>query len=80
MRITRFQLVGSRRIDIFVESTLEAAICPDCPQVSLDVHDVGRPQMIRDLSIWGRRRCWLVYAPRRFKCAQCRDTFVEHAV
>jgi len=32
--------------------------------------------MIRDLPIW-HRRCWLRYAPRRFRCPTCRTTFVE---
>jgi transposase len=79
VRVIHYQLVGSERIDVFVESTLEAAICPDCQQISTERHDVSKPQMIRDLPIWDRR-CWLSYAPRRFKCATCHDTFVERVV
>jgi transposase len=76
VRVTHYQLVGPDRMRVVVESTLGAALCPDCQQVSMDIHDVSEPQMIRDLPIWDRR-CWLVYAPRRFKCAVCHDTFVE---
>jgi transposase len=76
LRVTHYQLVGAERINIFVESALDAAICPDCGQLSTQQHDVGRPQMIRDLSL-SNRRCWLRYAPRRFTCAACHHTFVE---
>ena len=74
--VTHYQLVGQNRINLFLESTMPVAICPDCGQASTELHDTGEPQMIRDLPIWNRR-CWLRYAPRRFKCAHCRDTFVE---
>lgn len=76
VQVTHYQLVGSERINLFVESTLDAAVCPNCNQASTKRHDVGQPQMIRDLSI-SNRRCWLHYAPRRFKCETCQDTFVE---
>ena len=38
-----------------------------------------KAQLIRDLPIW-QRRCWLHYAPRRFKCVTCQDTFVERVL
>jgi transposase len=76
VRVIHFQLVGSHRLNVVVESTLEAAICPECQQLSLIVHDQGAPQMIRDLPIWNRRG-WLSYRPRRFDCATCDNTFVE---
>jgi transposase len=76
VRVIHFQLVGSNRLNVVVESTLEAAICPQCHQPSWVVHDQGAPQMIRDLPIWNRR-CWLSYRPRRFDCAACDNTFVE---
>jgi len=76
VRVIHFQLVGSHRLNVVVESTMEAAICPQCHQPSLVVHDQGEPQMIRDLPIWNRR-CWLSYRPRRFDCATCDNTFVE---
>jgi len=76
VRVTHYQLVGPHRLNVFVESDLAAAVCPDCQQVSVVGHDTAEPQMIRDLSLWNRW-CWLRYAPRRFKCATCGDTFVE---
>jgi len=76
VRVIHFQLVGSHRLNVVVESTMEAAICPQCQQLSLIVHDQGESQMIRDLPIWNRR-CWLSYRPRRFDCATCDTTFVE---
>ncbi len=76
VQVTHYQLVGPSRINLFVESTLPAAACPDCGEVSTELHDISEPQMIRDLPIWDRR-CWLRHAPRRFKCLACKDTFVE---
>lgn len=76
VKVVHYQLVGQQRLNLFVESSLAAAVCPTCEQVSVTVHDVGEPQMLRDLSIW-QRHCWLRYAPRRFKGASCQDTFVE---
>jgi transposase len=72
-------LVGHHRVNLFIESTLEAAVCPTCQQVSTVIHDQGAPLFIRDLSIWNRR-CWLSYGPRRFECATCQATFVERLV
>ena len=79
VRVTHYQLVGKHRLNLFVESTLEAAVCPNCQQVSLAMHDTSEPQMLRDLPIWNRR-CGLWYAPRRFKCAPCENTFVERVL
>ena len=79
VKVVHYQLVGQHRLNLFVESTLSAALCPTCEQVSVTVHDVGEPQMLRDLSIW-ERQCWLRYAPRRFKCAACQTTFVERVL
>ena len=76
VRVFHYQLVGPNRINLFVEPTVEVAVCPDCGKPSTELHDRGEAQMIRDLSMW-ERRCWLRYIPRRFKCATCRDTFVE---
>ena len=76
VRVTHYRLSGSDRIEIRVESDLPAAICPECQHVSTVAHDTSEPQLLRDLPIWGRR-CWLEYAPRRFKCVRCEHTFVE---
>jgi len=76
VKVVHYQLVGPSRINLFVESTLSTALCPNCQQPSSSVHDMSEPQMLRDLPIWDRR-CWLRIAPRRFKCANCHNTFVE---
>ena len=76
VRVTHYQLVGQQRLNLFIESTFAVAVCPDCQQLSLVVHQIGEPQMLRDLPIWNRR-CWLRYALRRFKCETCATTFVE---
>jgi transposase len=76
LKVVHYQLVGQDRINLFVEPTLDIALCPDCQQASTTVHDVSEPQMIRDLSL-GERRCWLRLTPRRFECAVCQKTFVE---
>jgi len=76
VQVTHYQLVGPNRLNLFIESTVAAGLCPTCQQLSLAVHDYGEPQLIRDLPIWNRR-CWLRYSPRRFECASCEKTFVE---
>ena len=55
---------------------VDVAVCPNYQQVSTQMHDTAEPQTLRDLAIWGRQ-CWLRYAPRRFACATCHNTFVE---
>jgi transposase len=76
LKVVHYQLVGQDRINLFVEPTIDIALCPDCQQASTTIHDVSEPQMIRDLSL-GERRCWLRLTPRRFDCAICKKTFVE---
>ena len=76
VKVVHYQLVGQNRINLFVESTLPMALCPNCQQASTSMHDLGEPQLLRDLPIWDRR-CWLRLTPRRFKCATCHNTFVE---
>ena len=75
-RVTHYQLVGPSRINLFVESTAEVALCPACQRVSTVVHDVSDPTFVRDLSMWNRQ-CWVRYVARRFKCETCQTTFVE---
>ena len=79
VRVTGYELLGRDYIHLSVESTVEAAVCPDCQTVSFAVHDTSKAQLIRDLPM-GQRRCWLPYAPRRFKCVPCQDTFVERVL
>lgn len=76
VKVVHYQLVGPNRINLFVESTLPTALCPNCQRLSSNTHDLGDPQMLRDLPIW-ERRCWLRLMPRRFKCDYCHNTFVE---
>jgi hypothetical protein len=76
LQVTDAEFAGAEQITLFVESTLAAAICPNCNQVSTKVHDLSAVQMIRDLSI-GERRCYLSYWARRFDCEHCDKTFVE---
>lgn len=76
VKAVSYQITSPERIEVFIESNLEAAVCPDCQQVSTQIHDTAEPQMIRDLAMWDRQ-CWLRYAPRRFACATCHKTFVE---
>jgi transposase len=71
-----YQLTGHERIEVQLRSSLAAALCPDCQQISTQVHDTAEAQTLRDLPMWGRQ-CWLRYAPRRFACAACGRTFVE---
>ena len=79
VRAVSYQIMSAERIEVCIESSLEAAVCPDCQQVSTQIHDTAEPQMIRDLATWDRQ-CWLRYAPRRFTCATCHKTFVERVV
>ena len=79
VRVTQYELRGRDDIRLTVESTVEAAVCPGCQTVSFSLHETSKPQLIRDLSLW-QRRGWLQYAPRRFKCATCQDTFVERVL
>lgn len=76
LKVRQAEFSGAKQVTLFVESTLVAAVCPNCNQVSTKVHDLSAAQMIRDLSI-GERRCYMSYRARRFDCEQCDKTFVE---
>jgi transposase len=76
LHVVKSDFIGEEKLHLEVESTLSVASCPDCGQVSDQIHDESEAQMIRDLSI-AERRCYLVYRARRFKCEQCKKTFVE---
>lgn len=76
LQVIKSEFIGEERLHLEVASTLSVASCPDCGQVSEQVHDESEAQMIRDLSI-AERQCYLVYRARRFKCEQCKKTFVE---
>jgi transposase len=76
VNVVNYQLLNAERIEVGVESSLDAALCPTCQRVSTQIHDTAELQTLRELPIWGRQ-CWLRYAPRRFTCATCQATFVE---
>jgi len=76
VKAVSYQIISAARIEVCVESRSDAAVCPNCQRVSMQMHDTAEPQTLRDLAIWGRQ-CWLRYAPRRFVCATCHSTFVE---
>ena len=74
--VLKSDFIGEEKLHLEVASTLAVASCPDCGQVSNQVHDESEAQMVRDLSI-AERQCFLVYRARRFKCEYCKKTFVE---
>jgi transposase len=76
VRVLGYQIIGNERIEVQIRSSLEVALCPDCQQISTQIHDTAEAQTLRDLPIWDRQ-CWLRYAPRRFACLHCARTFVE---
>lgn len=76
LQVVKSDFIGEEKLQLEVESTLLVASCPECGRVSEQIHDESEAQMIRDLSI-AERRCYLVYRARRFKCEQCKKTFVE---
>lgn len=71
-----YQVIGHARIEVQIRSSLAAALCPACQQLSTQIHDTAEAQTVRDLPMW-ERHCWLRYVPRRFACAPCGRTFVE---
>ena len=50
VQVTLTEFTGDEKVALFVESTHEIAVCPECKQVSNSVHDLSEEQMIRDLS------------------------------
>lgn len=76
IQVLSYQIIGTERIEVQMRSRLGAALCPDCQQVSTQIHDTAELQTLRDLAMW-ERQCWLRYAPRRFMCTACHKTFVE---
>jgi transposase len=76
LHVARSEFAGKEQINLFVESTLSVASCPDCGHITNQIHDLSEVQMLRDLPI-GERRCYLIYRARRFRCEHCNKTFVE---
>lgn len=79
LRVTGTEFVGDNQIKLIVESIEEASICPDCRQISLQVHGLCEEQLVRDLA-YGERCCFLSYRARRFRCGTCNKTFVERVI
>lgn len=76
LQVVKSDFIGEEKLHLEVISTLTVASCPDCGRVSNQLHDESEAQFIRDLSI-AERQSYLVYRSRRFKCENCRNTFVE---
>lgn len=76
LQVMKSEFIGEEQLHLEVASTIGVGNCPDCGQVSNQVHDESEAQMIRDLSI-AERQSYLVYRARRFKCEHCKKTFVE---
>ena len=76
LEVSGSEIVGNEEIHLRVEPTLRVAACPECGKISVQEHDRGDEQRVRDLTI-AARQCWLLYRPRRFWCADCQKTFVE---
>lgn len=76
LNVVRSEFIGEEKLNLIVMSTLPIASCPDCGHISNQAHDESEVQMIRDLPI-AERRCYLLYRARRFKCDDCKKTFVE---
>jgi len=76
VQVLQTEFGGDKKVTLFVESIHEVAVCPDCGEISNNVHDLSEVQMIRDLSI-AERCCYLSYRARRFDCRVCGKTFVE---
>jgi transposase len=76
LRVTGTEFTSIEQIKLTVESIDEAGICPECRQISLQVHGQAEEQLIRDLA-YGERRCYLSYRARRYRCETCKKTFVE---
>lgn len=79
VRVMQTEIASDAKVILFVESTQDVAVCPDCGQVSNTVHDLSEAQIVRDLSI-AERRCFLSYRARRFDCHACGKTFVERVI
>ena len=79
LRVTNTEINGQEQIILFVESIEEVGICPECRQISMQIHGHCDEQLIRDLA-YGERRCYLSYRARRFRCETCNKTFAERVI
>jgi transposase len=62
-------------LHLYCELTLEAAVCPLCHCIALDVKE-RKERCIRDLDCLGKRT-FVHFAIRRFDCGECGHRFTE---
>jgi transposase len=62
-------------LHLYCELTVEAAVCPLCKSISVDVKE-RQDRCVRDLD-WSGQRTFLHFAIRRFDCAECGHRFTE---
>jgi transposase len=67
---------GQNRLILVCVPRWPVSACPDCGQVSSQVHDYPRQRTIRDTPIRGCRTV-LVFDSRRFDCERCQSSFTE---
>lgn len=79
VRVTDYRLIGTDKIEISLESSLEVGVCPTCGEVSQDAYRQDEAQTIRDLAMWNRT-CHLRYTPQRYRCTKCQDSFTAQVV
>lgn len=62
-------------LHLYCELTVEAAVCPLCKSISVDVKE-RQERCVRDLD-WSGKRTFLHFAIRRFDCPECGHRFTE---
>jgi transposase len=62
-------------LHLYCRLTVEAAVCPLCKSISVDVKD-EQERCVRDVD-WGGKRTFLHFAIRRFDCPTCGHRFTE---
>jgi transposase len=67
---------GQNRLILVCVPRWPVSVCPDCGQVSSQVHDYPKQRTIRDTPIRGSQTV-LVFDSRRFDCERCQSSFTE---
>ena len=62
-------------LHLYCTLTVEAAVCPLCKHIAVDVKE-QKERCVRDLD-WSGQRTFLHFAIRRFDCAACGHRFTE---
>jgi len=82
LELKDFDVVGVERdeesnsLSLLCAHRWPAAICPECGNVSQEIHDYPDRRRVRDLAVAGRH-CWLEFDSRRFMCRYCGSPFTE---